>query len=614
MRLLACSILLILPVALPAQVASRYTISTLAGNGTSGSSGDGAPASAAQLATPFGVVVNASGAVLISDQANNKIRQVTTDGNIGTVAGTGGRSYSGDGAAATNSLMAAPAGVALDNAGAVYFSDSLNDVVRKFSLSGNIATIAGNFNNGPGFSGDNGAATSASLNTPVGIAVDSTGNIYVADRLNNRIRKISATGTITAFAGNGVAGSSGDGGLATAATMRSPAGLAIDSAGTVYIADTGNHRVRKVTSDGKISNVAGIGAAGYSGDLGNATLAGLNSPAGIAVDKTGNLYIADTSNSRIRRVSPGGIITTIAGNGRFAYAGDGGAATSASLFFPGGVAVGSSGNVYIADTQNNVVRVLTPIPDSALPPVITGVIGAGSFGATTAVAPGSWIEIYGSDLAGTARSWAGADFTGVAAPQILDGTTVKVGGQLAVLSYISGGQVNALVPAGLGSGDQTLTVNTLVGVSQPSTLRIDGTQPAFYAPPVFKLQGTQYVGAAFADGSGYVLPASASTGVTSRPAKTGDIIVVYGIGFGPVFPDVPYGQVAQASNAITGSLQVFLGETQAAVSYAGLSPSSVGLYQFNVTVPAGVSGDTVPFTYSVNGVKTRQTLYTSVQK
>ena len=218
------------------------------------------------------------------------------------------------------------------------------------STTGIITTIAGN--GIAGYSGDGGLATNAELNNPYGVAVDSNGNIYIADTNNNRIRKVnSTTGIITTIAGNGTAGYSGDGGLATNAELYYPYGVAVDSNGNIYIADTYNNRIRKVNSTtGIITTIAGNGTAGYSGDGGPATNAQLNYPYGVAVDSSGNIYIADTDNNRIRKVnSTTGIITTIAGNGNPGYSGDGGPATNAELYDPSGVAVDSNGNIYIAD-------------------------------------------------------------------------------------------------------------------------------------------------------------------------------------------------------------------------------------------------------------------------
>jgi len=585
----------------------------LAGTGgVAGFSGDGGAGTSAELSSPCGLVAATSGNLYIADEYNARVRQLAAGDTISTIAGNGTIGYTGDGSAATAAELSYPCGILVDSSGNVYFSDSGNQVVRKFSPSGSISTVAGENSLGAGYSGDGGSATTAQLNQPVGLAIDGSGNLYIADAANHRIRLVSG-GNITTVAGIGSPEFSGDGGAAVSAQLNAPTGVAVDSGGNQYIADSRNHRIRKVGLDGTITTIAGTGVAGYSGDLGLATNANLNYPTGVAVDANGNIYIADRFNSRIRKVFPSGIITTIAGNGQFVYSGDGGLGTSASLCFPTAVAVDAAGNVYIADTQNDAIRLLSPVPESSLPPLITNVIGAGGFGGFQSVAPGSWIEIYGSDLAVTARAWTGADFNNVTAPTILDGTTVTIGGQPAVVSYISGGQVNALVPLGLGSGSQTLTLSSIVGTSQTFSIQVDSSQAAMFAPPSFDVGGKQYVGAILSDGSSYALPVNAVTGINSRPAHAGETIVIYGMGFGPVSPDVPYGQIAKQNNKITGTLQIFFGQIRATVSYEGLAQDAVGLYQLNVVVPSGITGDAVPLTFTLNGVTGHQTLYTAVQ-
>lgn len=604
---------LLLAAALPAftQTASRFTISTLAGTGVGGFSGDGGSAASAQLFVPYGVAVNASSTVFLADQGNQRVRQVT-NGVISTFAGTGTRGYTGDTAQAASATLSSPAGIAVDSSGNLYLADSSNNVVRKITTGGVISTIAGKNSLGEGFSGDGGAATEARLSSPLGVAVDRNGVVYVVDRGTHRVRKISADGKISTVAGNGGATFSGDGLPGTSSSLNRPTGVAVDTAGNLYIADTANNRIRKVLLDGTMITVAGTGNAGYSGDLGPATRADLKQPCGVAVDSAGNLYIADTDNSRIRRVSAQGTITTIAGNGRHAYAGDGGLATSGSLFFPISVAVDAAGNVYVADTQNAVARLLTPIAEFSLPPAVSGVIGAGGFGGSTAVPPGSWIEIYGSDLSVTARSWTSSEFTNRTAPTVLDGTSVRIGGIPAPLAYISGGQLNAMVPAGLGSGEQALTVTTLIGTSAPFPIQVDATRPGLFAPSFLNIGGNQYAGAKLADGS-YAAPENAAEDIRSRPARAGETITLYGIGFGPVTPDVPTGRIADVANAITGVLQVFVAGAAATVTYAGLAPGSVGLYQINVTMPASVVGDAVALTHTLNGIAGRQSLYVAAR-
>jgi uncharacterized protein (TIGR03437 family) len=323
---------------------SAGKITTVAGNGTLGFSGDGGSAPGAMLNQPYGVAVDSAGNLYIADQFNGRVREVS-GGAIQTIAGSGNYGFSGDGGPATSAALDSPAAVAVDQAGNIYIADQLTNRVRKVS-GGAITTIAGNGN--IGFSGDGGPAINASLKGPTGVAVDPAGNVYIADLGNSRVRKVSG-GIITTFAGGG--GSSTDGGPATSASM-SPISVALDATGNLYIADYYNSRVRKV-SGGIITTVAGTGTGGFSGDGGPATSALLQLPQGLALDSAGNLYIADRLNNRVRKVS-GGTITTVAGGGK--SLGDGGAATSASLALPGGVAVDSAGTLYIADTFDNRIR------------------------------------------------------------------------------------------------------------------------------------------------------------------------------------------------------------------------------------------------------------------
>jgi uncharacterized protein (TIGR03437 family) len=323
-------------------------ITTVAGNGTQGYGGDNGPATSAQLAGPYGIAVDSAGNLYIGDAPANRVREVT-GGVITTVAGDGLPGYSGDNGPAANAQLNYPYGVAADSAGNLYIADSDNYLIRKVA-NGVISTVAGN-----GmccFSGDNGPPTSAQLDYPLGIAVDSAGSLYAADSLNNRIRKV-ANGVITTAAGNGTQGFGGDNGPAPSAQLFDPAGAAVDSVGSLYIADTFNNRIRKV-SGGVITTVAGNGTYGFSGDNGSATSAQLAYPTGVAVGPAGGLYIADSRNDRIRMVS-NGVITTVAGGGAqdFSVAGP---ATSAQLNSPWAIAVNAGGDLYISDSGNHVIR------------------------------------------------------------------------------------------------------------------------------------------------------------------------------------------------------------------------------------------------------------------
>jgi len=337
------------------KVTPAGTITTVAGNGQSGYSGDGGPATAASLHLT-GVAVDAAGNLYIAD--GSRVRKVTPAGTITTLAGNGQFKYGGDGGLAAAASLNEPGGVALDAAGNLYTADSFNSRIRKVTPGGTIATVAGNGQSG--YSGDGGPATAASLTYPSGVAVDAAGNLYIGDMWNGRIRKVTPAGTITTVAGSWRAGYSGDGGPATAASLNGPQGVAVDAAGNLYIADGDNWRIRKVTPGGTIATVAGSGHQGYSGDGGPATAASLSYPSGVAVDAAGNLYIADRLNNRIRKVTPSGTIATVAGNGQSGYSGDGGPATAASLSYPSGVAVDAAGNLYIADPGNSRIRKVTP--------------------------------------------------------------------------------------------------------------------------------------------------------------------------------------------------------------------------------------------------------------
>jgi hypothetical protein len=279
------------------QCHSQY-IYNFAGNGIAGYSGNGGPATNAELYGPWGVAVSSNGQVYIADTVNNRIRVVFTNGTINTFAGNYIAGYSGDGGPATSAELSGPTAVAVSSTGQVYIADTGNNVIRVVNTNGIINTFAGNYI--AGYSGDGGPATSAELFNPFGVAVSSTGQVYIADTSNSRIRVVFTNGTITTFAGNGTGGYSGDGGPATSAELFTPFGVAASSTGQVYIADTGNNRVRVVFTNGTINTFAGNGIGGYSGDGGPATSAELTGPNAVAVSSTGQVYISDTVNDYIR--------------------------------------------------------------------------------------------------------------------------------------------------------------------------------------------------------------------------------------------------------------------------------------------------------------------------
>ncbi|MDE0473746.1 MAG: Ig-like domain-containing protein, partial [Gammaproteobacteria bacterium] len=345
------------------KVDTSGVITKVAGVGTRGIGGDGGPATSAQVEWPVEIELDGSGNLYISQSKNERIRKVDSSGIITTVA-RGDLNSAGDGGPATAALLDEPSEVAVDGRGNLYIADAENFRIRKVDSAGIITTVAGVGTQG--FSGDGGPATAAQFNRPIGVALDRAGNLYIADA-SLRVRKVDSSGVITTFAGSGTRGFGGDGGPATAAQIDSPRDVALDTAGNLYIADANNHRIRKVDSSGVITTVAGTGTAGFGVDGGPATGTLINEPQDVAVDRAGNLYIAERVVHRIRKVGTNGLIATIAGTGRRGFSGDGGPATSARLYEPRGIAVDRAGNLYIADTLNRRIRKLTP-PPPPLPP------------------------------------------------------------------------------------------------------------------------------------------------------------------------------------------------------------------------------------------------------
>jgi uncharacterized protein (TIGR03437 family) len=699
--------------------AATGIITTVAGSGGSPYSGDGGPATSAQLSGPYSAAVDGSGNVYIEDHGNQVIRKVTAaTGIVTTVAGNGTQGYSGDGGPATSAQLN-PYCVAVDGSGNLYIADYSNSVIRKVTAAtGIITTVAGNGTHG--YSGDGGPATGAQLWFPTGVAVDGSGNLYIADSTNNRIRKVTAaTGIISTVAGNGTPGFSGDGGLATSAMLSNPEQAAMDGSGNIYIADNGNCRVRKVTAaTGIITTLAGNGGCSYSGDGGPATSAQLSIPGGVAVDGFGNLYIADFSFDRIRMVAAAtGIITAVAGNETPGYSGDGGLAINAELNYPAGVAVDAAGNLYIADAYNNAIRLLVPESTRALlsiasthsanfvqgqtaatysvvvsnafgtgstsgtvtvteivpagltlvsmsgtgwncsdaictrndalnrgasyPPITVtvnvadnapalvlnavtvsgggawatgdsdlttisgvalvssgGVVNAASYSAP--VAPGSIVAVFGSfPLASP------IPVTAFPIPTNLGGLSLQfAGAPLAPLFYANSGQVNAQIPWELAGQAQT-TISTSVNsqTSVPQTLSL-----AAYAPGIFTVNGE-------GTGPGAILDSNYQLVSAANPTTAGAIVQIYCTGLGPVSNQPATGASSPLSPLASTPTwpTVTIGGAPATVQFSGLTPGDVGLYQVNAQVPAAApKGNVVPLAISIGGA-TSNTVTIAVQ-
>ena len=346
-------------------------IATVAGNGKNGYSGNGGPAIAAQLNQPSCAVADNGGNLYIGDSATNTIRKVAAaTGIISLYAGNGVAGYAGDGGPAVSASMYAPAGCVLDSSGNLYVAETGNNVVRKIVASTGIITTVAGTRSGQGcaeggFGGDGGPAAKAELFCPNGVAIDASGDLFISDSNNQRVREVNGqTGVITTIAGNGTYGYSGNGGAATDAMMGNPEQLALDSAGNLYIAEQGESVIAKVNlSTGIISTVAGNGTTGtgvVKGDGGPATVAQLSGPQGVVLDTAGNIFVADSNNQRVRKVdASSGVITTVAGT-TTGYSGNGGPAAQAQLHNPWGLFFDASGNLYIADSDNGVVRKVTP--------------------------------------------------------------------------------------------------------------------------------------------------------------------------------------------------------------------------------------------------------------
>lgn len=347
--------------------------------------GDGATSI---LNSPSDVFVNAGDTIYVADRDNHRIRMVFSNA-ISTIAGTGTAGFLGDNGQAANARFNSPVSVFVDGVGRMYIADRDNHRIRRVSTSGVITTIAGTGE--AGFLGDNGAATSARLNSPTGIFVDDNGILYIADRGNHRIRKVTAAGTISTVAGTGIAGCSGDGAVATSAQLSSPADVFVDADGNVNIADRDNHRIRRISSSGIISTIAGNGTVGFFGDGGPATATSLAFPTSVWSDTSGSVYIADQFNQRVRRILADSTITTVAGSGEFSFSGDDGLASVAALKNPVGVFGTANGNIYIADSGNHRIRLVTPIQEST---------PAAGLSDSTAVAAGGETEIFSIGILG----------------------------------------------------------------------------------------------------------------------------------------------------------------------------------------------------------------------
>ncbi len=550
-----------------AVTAQQYTISTYAGIPLDrGWFSDGSAANTIPLGDPLSLALDGKGNLYINDFQNWLIRKVNSSGIMTSVAGTGTPSYAGDGAAATAAQLFGVHGIAADALGNVYLCETALSRIRKIDTSGNITTIVGNGTRG--YAGDGGNAPNAEITFPVGVAVDASNNFYFTDYGTYTVRKVTAPGNgsvVSTIAGTAnVFGypSTGDGGPATKATFGFPEAIAVDAAGNIYISDTANLNIRKITTDGNIHTVA----------------TGVNAIA-MAVDAAGNIYYPDYVGNVVRRINPDGTQVVIAGIGTAGYGGDNGPANFAQFNTPSGIALDAAGNIYVADSGNEIVRVLKPVT-TGISGIANAASNASAAAAGTYVAPGEIISIYGVGL-GPAKLVSNQPNANGAIGTTLSGTSVNIGGYAAPVLYTSATQVGAIVPYELGIGTAVNATVTYNGQTTPAA----GLTVAAAAPGVFTANGS-------GTGQGAIVNQGTTLNSVSSPAPLGSIVSIYVTGEGRTYPNGIDGLINYANYLPYPALpvSVSIGGVNAVVSYAGGQFNGVeGLMQVNAQVPTSLA-------------------------
>lgn len=569
-------------------------IRSVVGDGTFGFAGDGGQATLSNIADPVGVFVDSVGNIYIADTNNRRIRKIDTAGVITTVAGNGNFGFAGDGGQASDASLADPTDIFVDGQGNILVADTNNQRIRKIDGSGVITTIVGDGN--AGFLGDGGQASDARVNFPTGLFVDTAGNIFFADRENHRIRKVDNSGVITTVAGNGVFGSSGDGGQATSANLAFPSGVFVDDSGNVFIADRFNHKIRKVDGSGVITTVAGNGAFGFSGDGGQAISANLAFPSDVYVDLGGNIYIADRDNHRIRKVSASGVITTVAGDGTPTYGGDNGPAAVANLNRPSGIWGNDQSAVWVADTSNRRIRKI------AAPLYVSS--PASGLGGVTSALPSDEVPIFRIGLTGDG-------VTTLTQIQLtlsdLSSATGLVAGDFSEL------RLYASADSSFGGGDTLIGTLTTVPIGSVATVTPTGTvTPAseteqfYFVTVVFTSQAVD--GHAFRLGfdAGGVVTSLSNFG-QSIAANDNDRVSVDVVATRLLFHTMPSGSVSGQILATQPVVQAVNGSGHLDLDFSELvtltlSQGAGGLSQASVVAVNGVATFTnATYTASIDG-------------
>jgi uncharacterized protein (TIGR03437 family) len=556
----------------PMTWAQGYTIRTVAGGGSCCSSGSGL-ATQAYLGTPQALAVDASGNLYIACYGSNSC-------GGGSILPTGGvAKVSSNGTLTTVASAFDPTAIAVDRSGDIYLGDLGTLALSEISPAGKSTTI-----------------TSVTGRAITGVAIDNSGNLFYTSAFG--VSKIQANG-LTSVVNFGPAGSY-------------PMGLAVDSNGNLYVAAWLVNQVFKVDTNGNATVVAGVDVPGsitgsYSGDGGPSINANLNGPDGVAVDAAGNVFIADTGNNRIRKVDPNGIITTIAGTGGVLLSGDGGPGIEAGVDAPSAIAVAPTGVIYITDPTHGIVRALTPTGSNS-PPVISadGIVPVS--GTAPTIQPGEWVSIYGSNISDTTATWTGTF------PRTLGGTSVAINGKDAYLSYVSPEQINLQAPDDSKIGSVRVVVTTTNG-STTSTVTLAEFAPSFFlrdskhvAGIISRTDGSGAYGGGTYDIIG---PTGTSLGYPTVAAKAGDNVELFGTGFGPTNPAVLAGQSFSGAASTTNPVTTRINNLSVVPTFAGLS--GAGVYQLNITIPPGLGAGDVPLVAEVGGVKTQLGVVISLQ-